>query len=129
MRGLSIIEQESTSRGNIPLFIDTIETSHSPIKEVDGQYEGLGKDTYLESKIDPHDYEFPFLHSCSTYIIDIDYGNLPPFYDVITYEDIEMDPKLVKYASNNHICMMSEAPHYDEDKDLCLMYAHLIDWG
>lgn len=86
-------------------------------------------ETYIESIIDSRDNEFLSLHNCSIYSTFRAYENQSPVDDGIEYEEKQVDQKSFKYVFDNRICMISTTSPPNEDKDLCLMHPHLIDWG
>lgn len=67
------------------------------------------------------------LHSSNTDLIDRYYDHLPPMDDGIIYEDIGIDPNTFTSQFDNQVCMISTSPNFDDERDMHLMYPHLID--
>lgn len=130
MSDISVTKEGSTSQRNSLLIINTAETLLPLIEIIEETYEeGSDRYTYVETDFDSHECEWVSLYRNNTYVVNRFYDHQPPIDDGIIYEDKAIYPNSWRHHFDTRICMILVAPHDDENRDLYLMYRHLIDWG
>lgn len=83
----------------------------------------------MEIITDSHDYEFLSNHNSHTEVVDRYYDNIPQPKDGIIYEDIGIDKNSFTSQFENMVATITINSNLEDERDLCLMFSHLIDWG
>lgn len=127
IQGLRNMMIRPASPRNLPQVINTEEMDIYSIDE-ESLDEYADSYTYEEMIIDSHDYEFLSTHGPDIADVDI-YDNISQPRDGIIGEDVESDKDSFKSQDENMVATIITNSNSENERDLCLIFPHLIDWG